>query len=166
MDVVKGDDLTALISEMDCDLDGDGLTTCHVCSVSHSWIVLVVRASRRNYWDVSATPSGIKREGYVCVKLFIIFYTPSTTSSRRVWVVFVLIQFLRTHRCRCFSYIIILLQDTNPYHYCFAAKDAEPLILPSCQNIPNRVTNEIVWALLYNNKNNVLWRLLLWWLRP
>jgi hypothetical protein len=46
--------LTALPPE----IDYDGLTTYHVCSIPHRCLT-----------DAFATPSGIKREWYVCIYL-------------------------------------------------------------------------------------------------
>jgi hypothetical protein len=40
--------------------DGDGLATCHVCSIPHWFFFLVIH--EHILIGISATPSGIKRE--------------------------------------------------------------------------------------------------------
>jgi hypothetical protein len=70
--------------------DGDSFTTCHVCSIlinnfGNAW------ASRKNILDASATPSGIKREWYVCMyveelysRVILLFWVYSALSPKFV----------------------------------------------------------------------------------
>jgi hypothetical protein len=48
-------------------LDGDGLTTCHVCSFPHSSEIL---ARRGRFGGISEMP---ERESYVCIVVLIYF---------------------------------------------------------------------------------------------
>jgi hypothetical protein len=59
--------LTALTPEVDCDQTAIGLppVTSAVFLIASNFGEMCV--SRRNIWDVSATPSGMKREWYVCM---------------------------------------------------------------------------------------------------
>jgi hypothetical protein len=91
MDVVKATkELTALTPEIDC----DGLTTCHVCSIYHSLVILVKRGRLGGISEMPLLPlRGLSVSGDVCMYVFTIignicnlFAVPANNRYRNYFV--------------------------------------------------------------------------------